>query len=495
MRTMWILAAAILVTGPAWGQDGSEPEDGIENENENRSAGRAGGRVPPEAARPQDGRQDGAHNENENEAENESENEAENENENENENEAVDAVTTATLLAPPDPLASTARVVASGRVSGGVLVDEGRAVVVPLKTVQVGWPADVRLGDGHLTRGRIVAVDRYEGLALLELEDAAPAGNAAIVSGTGRTVGEELTMVGHGGSVGLGEGSLTLREMLTFSPLTVRVSALESQLGEGDLAPGERPRRFLVDRGPGVGDEGAPLYDAEGLLAGLLLEAVDDAGGRALAVDATAIRDLVAEPRLEKPFVRAHHLQSWAGIGLAAHNRPSHLGATLSYGLRAVFVDQVRLEPWVEIVLGTRAGFPGSDEVAGRPRDFWWSIETGASFGWRVRMFGEGSRNYVVPALGFRAGWNRFQHRVDELVTVCADDENADGCSLVIDRSLDQERSFRAGLDLGVDIRHGPVRVGYRFFIDPANVNAHAMHRIFVTFDGGGIPLRVGDSN
>lgn len=395
---------------------------------------------------------------------------------------------------PPPPLRSTARIVASGRVSGAILVDEGRAVVAPLATVQIGWPAYVTLGEGHSTRARIVAVDHYEGLALLELDDAAPQGGAAVFRTSPPDVGEELVIVGHGGSVGLGEGSLQLRGMLTFSPITAKVSALEVGFGEEtDLAPGERPRRFLVDRAPGSGDEGAPMFDAEGRFAGLLLETVKDGGGRGVAVDAAAVADLVAEPRLQKPYVRAHHLQSWAGIGVAAHNRPSHLGATLSYGLRGVFLDQIRVEPWIEVVLGTRAPFIG--DTATRPRDFWWSLETGASFGWRIPMFGEGARNYIVPTLGFRAGWNRFEHKVEELVSDCTDADSASGCAFVIDRSIDQERSFRAGFDLGIDIRHGPVRVGYRFFLDPTAVNAHAMHRLLVTFDGAGIPLRAGDSN
>lgn len=409
---------------------------------------------------------------------------------------AVEEAPPAAVEPPPvsvDGMASlAARVVCAGRVAAGLLVDDGRAVITMLRAVRLGYAAEVRLGGGHVTSGRIVAVDEDEGLALIGLEEPVPGAPGTPFRSGPPLLGDTVAFVGHGGATGLSDADQDLRELLTFSVVWARVAAAPASGAE--IAPAGQPGSFLIDRSPGEGDEGSPLFDADGRVAGMLVEAVADSGGRAVVVSPAVLRDLAAERRMEKRWRRPHHLQSWAGFGIAAHNRPGHLAGTLLYGVRAVFLDSIRLETWLEADLGTRAARVGDPELADRPRDFWWSIETGLTAGYRIPMFVEGGRNYVVPVAGFRAGWNRFEHQVEQLATTCAEGEAAD-CGFVVQRYVDQERSMRLGIDVGLDVRHGPVRFGYRFFIDPANVQRHAMHRLLVTFDGGLLPIRLGDSN
>ncbi len=391
-----------------------------------------------------------------------------------------------------DPGQLVARVQCAGRVAGGVLVAGGTAVIAPLEAVQLGYPVDVRLGDGHLTTGRITAVDRVEELALVTLDEPAPDAPTTPLSRELPALGEPVTIIGHGGATGLSDLYQVERELLTFSVVHARVAS--SPVEFDDLAPAEQPRRFLVDRPVGEGDAGSPVFDQRGRVVGLLMNEVEDGGGRSIAVGAASLDDLVAEPALAKPWRKRHHLQSWGGIGLAAHNRPSHLAGAILYGIRVALLDSIRFEPWLEVDLGTRAARAAEEDRPARPRDFWWSIETGLTVGYRIPMFVEGGRNYIIPTAGFRIGWNRFQHKVDQLVSSCSGDDGAD-CGFVLERHIDQERSLRPGIDLGIDVRHGKVRFGYRFFIDPMAVRAHSMHRLIVTFDGLLLPIRVGDSN
>ena len=393
---------------------------------------------------------------------------------------------------PDDLVRATARVVCAGRVGAGLLVDEGRAVITLLEVVQLGYPVQVRLGDGHMSRGRITAVDRAEGLARVELEEPAPAPPATPLRREPPRLDEPVLLVGHGGATGMSDAYEVDRELITFS--VVRAHVAGAPVEYEDLTPGEQPRRFLVDRSPGEGDRGAPIFDEQGRVIGMLLGEVKDGGGRSRAIAAATLDDLVAEPALTKPWRKRHHLQSWAGLGLVAHNRPSHLAGAILYGLRVVLLDSIRFEPWLEVDLGTRAPRPADDVLPYRQRDFWWSIETGLSVGYRIPMFVEGRRNYIVPTAGFRIGWNRFQHNVDSLVSTCSEGDTG-ACGFELERSIDQERSLRPGIDLGIDVRHGKMRLGYRFFLDPMAVRAHSMHRLVITFDGMVLPIRVGDSN
>ena len=112
--------------------------------------------------------------------------------------------------------------------------------------------------------------------------------------------------------------------------------------------------------------------------------------------------------------------------------------------------------------------------------------------GYRIPIFSEGSRNYLVPHVGFRLGWNRFEHRVESIDSLCG--KALTSCSHTLERELNRESSFRGGVELGFDLRHGGVRLGYRIFLDPQNLEAHTMHRLLVTFDGIPLPIRIGDS-
>lgn len=384
--------------------------------------------------------------------------------------------------APPATAAAgspAVRIVASGRVGGGLLLPGGSHVVTLLELVQIGWPARVEASDGTRTRARIVQVDRPLGLAVLELDAALPAPIAA--PSRPARLDEVVRILGHGGTVGLGSDEGALRGQLAFSPLSARVAGVRPP--DGDWAA------FLIDRPGGDGDRGAPVIGEDGAFLGLLAEPVLGGGGRTRVVAAEEVLSVAVAAPLGRPWPRRSHFQGWAGIGIAAHNRPYHLAGSGLVGARVVLFDVLRLEPWFEADLGARGRTVG---VGGRPTDLWWSLETGVSAGGRVPLLRvEGSRDYLVPTAGFRIGWNRFQHRPDTFVADCDDA----GCTWARTAGWEQERSVRAGVEVGVDIRKGPVRVGYRIFIDPAAVTAHAMHRLFVTFDQVLAPLGVGDSN
>jgi len=384
--------------------------------------------------------------------------------------------------------ASVARVFSGGRVGAGALLPGGQEVLCLLSTVRLGEPIAVRLGGTHSTAARIVASSRQLDLAILALENHAEPGAARSLSASLPESGDEVRIVGHGGSTRSDDEDLVVSGLASFSSLWARVAS-----AHGETAGGEAPM-FLLDRSAGPEDLGAPVFDGNGEIVGIITELLEDAGGRALALATPAIGAFVAAERSEAKYRRPHHLQSWGGFGIAAHNRPSHLAGLVTLGFRAVLFDRLRIEPWFETVLGTRAPLTEEDTSAqSRPRELWWSLETGLHLGYRVPLFGEGGRNYFVPHVGFRLGWNRFQHRTEEITSLCG--KGGMNCSHSLERSIDRELSFRGGFELGADLRHGGIRIGYRLFLDPRNLKAHSMHRLVLTFDGAPLPIRVGDSN
>jgi len=392
------------------------------------------------------------------------------------------------IPAEPPPLTeSVARVFSGGRVGAGVLLPGGEEVLTLLATVHLGTPIEVRLGNGHSSAATIVAKSVDLGLAVLKLENHSSAGALPNLATQTPELGDEVLIIGHGGSRRDNDSSLAVAGLASFSSLWARVAA----------APGETTApamsHFLLDRSAGSEDLGAPIFNANREIVGMITEVLEDSGGRAVALSALSLSSFVAAERDSRPYRRPHHLQSWGGFGVAAHNRPSHLAGLVTLGLRGVLFDRLRIEPWFEADLGTRS--PLSEEDTGgesRPRELWWSLETGVHIGYRVPLFREGGRNYFVPHVGFRLGWNRFQHKVEEVGSLCG--KSALNCSHSIERSVDQQRSFRAGIELGADLRHGAMRVGYRLFLDPSNLKAHTMHRLVITFDGVPLPIRLGDS-
>jgi hypothetical protein len=383
-----------------------------------------------------------------------------------------------------------ARVAGSGRVGAGLVVNGGTHVIALLHTVHVGYPVAIQTGGGHTSLARIVTWDRLHELALLKLDDPVPDLPIPVFAPHPQ-VGDQLFAFGHGGSIGLSVYDDDLRALTTFTPLPLQV--LSRRLATDEEREARVFPDFLVDRAPGDGDRGAPVLNRAGEVVGLFRDAIDDAAGRSLVVPASALTDLLEAPQ-DRKYVRPSHLQTWSGMGVAAHNRPSMVAGFLRLGLRVAVLDALRIEPWVEGSLGTRAPFIEQDEegatLSSRPRDLWWSVETGFDVGYRVPIPVEGSRDYIVPNVGLRLGWNRFQHTDQELVADC----RGAPCRWETRKETDQQREFRAGIDLGVDVRHGRVRFGYRFFLDPTNVAGHSMHRLIITFDGLPVDIAVGDS-
>ncbi|HCP46737.1 MAG TPA: hypothetical protein DIU15_11875 [Deltaproteobacteria bacterium] len=390
-----------------------------------------------------------------------------------------------TKATPATAMAAVARLVSGSRVGGGVLVAPD-LVMTLLDRVGLGYRVDVRLGNGHQATGRISKVDKARGLALVRLDEPAPASGVATLATRPAARGDAVTIIGHGGSVGLSADYAELRGLTSFSTVQAQVAA-DAYERPGDY-DGDWATNFLVDRSAGSGDEGSPVFSASGELLGLLRGAVEGGGGRGLVAATADLRRLLDAPEPERAYRKPHHMQSWAGFGVAFHNRPSHIAGLVTLGLRIAFLDALRLEPWFEVDMGSRAAIQTPVE---RPRDLWWSVEGGLSFGYRLPLFSEGSRSYVVPTAGLRLGWNRFQHNQQSLVPSCQDGD----CSWIVQKTTDQERSFRAGADLGVDVRHGKIRIGYRYFLSPADMKGHAMHRIVMTVDGWPIPLGLGDTH
>jgi hypothetical protein len=373
-------------------------------------------------------------------------------------------------------------------VGAGVLLPGGQEVLCLLSTVRLGEPIEVRLGDTHTTAAVIVASSADLDLAVLAIENHAEPSAARRLSASLPEAGDEVRIVGHGGSTRSDDKDLNVSGLASFSSLWARVAS-----AHGETAGGRAPM-FLLDRSAGREDLGAPVFDSNGEVVGLVTELLEDGGGRALALATPALRAFVAAERGETKYRRPHHLQSWGGFGVAAHNRPSHIAGLVTLGIRAVLFDRLRIEPWFEVDLGTRA--PLTEEDTGtqsRPRELWWSLETGLHVGYRVPLFGEGGRNYFVPHVGFRLGWNRFQHNTEEIASLCG--KGGMACSHTLERSIDRQLSFRPGVELGADLRHGGIRIGYRLFLDPTHLKAHSMHRLVLTFDGLPLPIRVGDSN
>ncbi len=387
-------------------------------------------------------------------------------------------------LASAEPVDSAVRVLTHGRNGAGVLVDEGRAVITLRELVNVGRVVRVTLADGTERRGRIAATADDLGLALVLLTEPAPASLAAVPSTRMPERGEAVVLAGHGGAAQVPVWKPEVAALVRFSTVHAQVASDPVSMEE----EGEFPA-FLVDRLPGAGDLGAPVYDDFGALIGLLAEEVPDGGGRGLVVAGSVLAQLIAEPRRETPYALRSHFQTWSGLGMAVHDRPLHVAGSLVIGARVAILDGLRLEPFFEVDLGLRRPV-GDPEPS--PQSFWWSLETGLSVGYRIPIFNPRSRDYFVPVVGFRIGWNRFDHRDDALIADCSGDG---GCRWTQDDTVIREESLRPGVDIGVDLRKGKVRIGYRFFLAPTMVQEHSMHRIFVTFDGFPLNLRFGDAN
>ena len=386
----------------------------------------------------------------------------------------------------------TVRLVAAGRVGGGVLVEDGTHVLTLLHTVNVGYPVAVVSGEGHGSLARLVAWDRLHGLALLKLDNPVLEIADPVLVTSAPARGDAAILVGHGGSVGLSIEQAEIRDLTTWSPIVGQVASTTADPVDEDVADLGYPD-FLIDRRPGDGDSGGPVVDDQGRLLGLVRRSVVGGGDRTLVTNPKALAALLAAPR-DRRYVRPTHLQSLAGGGLAAHNRPSIVGGFIRLGLRVAIIDSIKLEPWFEAAIGTRAPFSEEQDDGTevyRDRDLWWSLDVGLDLGWRLPIPVEGSRDYIVPTIGLRAGWNRFQNRSEDLVADCAE---SGGCRWEIEHVVDQVRSTRVGLDLGADVQHGPVRFGYRFFVDPTAPAPHSMHRLLITLDGLPLNIAIGDS-
>ena len=397
-------------------------------------------------------------------------------------------------VAPPgrtSATASAARIYTTGRVGAGLFLADD-LVVTLYELVRVGGRVVVTDKAGATADGDIVAFDSATGLALLHLDVPLPASAVPRMRPPMRAaiLDESVTWIGHGGTPALGTYDDRLRALANFSSVGARVIAVSPP----DLEP-DALDDLLIDRLPGDGDRGAPVLGADGAVVGILDKPLKDGGDRARVISARRVAELLDGPRLEKTYLKRSHLQFWSGAGVAAHNRPSHLAGTASVGFRIALLEHLRIEPWFEALVGFRAASATEDAdgntIDTRPPELWWSIETGISFGYRVPIANQTSRDYIVPNAGLRVGWNHFQHREETLVSDCS----GAACQYVIDRSRDQVKEFRPGIDLGFDVRHGRVRVGYRFFLAPTAVQAHSMHRVFVTFDGFPLPISAGDSN
>ena len=383
----------------------------------------------------------------------------------------------------PDRADSVVLLAVPGRTFAGLLVEEGEYIVTLLELVRVGFPVRVGLADGSQTRARLIAREPEMGLALLRLDEPAAPKYARVPSLRAVERGEVVEIIGHGGASQVPPWLTELGAMVAFSRLTATVAATGPEVEDEGFFPG-----FLIDRTPGEGDMGAPIFDADGEVVGLLAQPVDDGGGRAFAASGAAILALLSQPRLDAPKPRQSHFQSWGGFGIAVHNSPLRIGGTVLVGARIAIVDQLRVEPWFELDLGVREAV---GEPLPLPEAFWWSLETGVNVGYRLNIFNPRSRDYVVPNAGFRIGWNRFDHYDESIVSDC----DGQDCRWVTSSQLQRQESTRAGIDLGLDVQKGPVRVGYRFFLAPSAVDAWSMHRIFITFDGFPLPIRFGDSH
>jgi S1-C subfamily serine protease len=384
---------------------------------------------------------------------------------------------------PPALSDSVVILAVPGRTFAGVLVEDGEYIATLLELVRVGFQVRVGLADGSQTRARLIARDPDMGLALLRLDAPADPRYARSPSSSPVEVGQELTVIGHGGASQVPSWLPELGEMISFSQLSAKVAAVGPEVEDEGLYPA-----FLIDRTPGEGDLGAPVFDDDGGLVGLVADTVEDGGDRTVVVGSAALEALLQVPRADTPKPRQSHFQSWGGAGLAVHNDPLHFAGSLIVGARVAIIDQVRLEPWFELLLGARAPIA---EPEATPQTFWWSLETGINLGYRLNIFNPRSRDYIVPNAGFRIGWNKFDHWDESLVADCSTGE----CRWVESAELVREDSLRPGIDIGLDVQKGPVRIGYRFFIAPADIDANAMHRIFITFDGFPLPIRFGDSH
>jgi hypothetical protein len=388
--------------------------------------------------------------------------------------------------------APVVRLYSRGRVGAGLLIGDGTLAVTLLQLVRVGGPVVVLAADGSTTQAGITAFDESSGLALLRLDEplGSPGPEGSRPTMRSAVPGEPAAWRGHGGSPGLASYDVGLRALTQFSAVPTRVLAVPPV----DLEPDDLDD-LLIDREPGTGDRGAPLYGADGALLGIVDQPVEGGAGRTRVISARRVAELLDQPRLEQRYRKRSHLQFWSGVGVAAHNQPSHLAGTATVGFRIAILDHLRIEPWFETLVGFRAAFSEEDDegvlVADRPTDLWWSLEAGLSFGYRIPVANDTSRDYVTPNIGVRLGWNKFQHRVESLASDCTDGP----CRYVVRRTLDQVKQLRPGIDLGFDVRHGRVRIGYRFFLDPAAIQAHSMHRVFVTFDGLPLPIAIGDTH
>ncbi len=387
---------------------------------------------------------------------------------------------------PPAPRAAASvieavvRVVCAGRVGGGIVLEGGAIVVTHRKVVAVGWPPTVTSFGGEERRGRIASIDREHDLAVIVLDEPL-SGIPAVALQTGiPTTGTALQVIGHGGSVHPGETATAAQTLAAWSRLPSQVVSIPA------AEPGAPPAAgYLVSLSPGYGDLGAPVFTEGGALAGLLGPVLDGGAGRTWVVAMPALQSVLATPRDVTRDRRAGHVTTWGGVEIATHNEPFHVGAGLAWGIRAVALDILRFEPFVSLDVGVR--WPRTEPTAS-PWALWTAIEGGLSFGPRIPVFKEGQRDYVVPVVGFRAGALTASWAERRLETVC------DGpCALVVREERIRERDLRIGFDLGADLQHGPLRVGYRYFVDPRDPRGRSMHRIVVTLDGFPIPVGTGD--
>lgn len=372
----------------------------------------------------------------------------------------------------------TLAVRSAGRHGAGLLLADGGYTIVPSSLVEVGWPAEIDTQDGKSTRGFRVLV--RGSLTLLRLDPPLPGVEPPPIASFPAPL-DAAWILGHGnGSAADATEGVDL--LSGWSVLSARVASAPLEVEEG----GPTWPSFLLDRPVADGDLGAPVFNDEGHLLGIVVER---AAARTRVAASSVILELLSEERPERDLDRASHFTLTGGVAIHAQGAPTLLGGSLLLTGRIAIADVIRLEPWLS--LGVAARGPRGEGAAARPSEQGVLLDAGFSFGPRIPVFGGGRRSYLVPSIGAQLSVGRFSHEVHDVVLECP---SGQACAArVVDRT-NSDGTTAFGFDLGFDIQRGPLRIGYRAFVDPVAPLGSLVHRLVVTVDGLPFPVRHGPS-
>ena len=357
---------------------------------------------------------------------------------------------------------SVAKIESGGGLGAGFVYASPLHIATAFHVVSSGRPLTVTFADGHASGADVVAIDRENDLAIVQLRTPDPSAVPLRAANGIPPVGTPVVAIGH--PFGIADRiDERLRGLLTWSVTAGIVS-------------GRTDRLIQTDAAINPGNSGGPLLRCDGRVLGVVSEKLIAAEGISLAVSVQHLERLVGEIGKQEVYTGSFDLGYPAlGFVLVPESGYSWLG--ISFGLGGVWTDRWELR--LDAAWLWAAGFDDPSPLRSRGGS---AMLAEVSLDYRVLLLESPFPLYFTPTLGVSA----FKRTLTETnVKIGFDDpacpQSGNTCATHADASTteDTHRMFRPFA--GAGIRLAGATVSYAFHLGVTG-DRESDHRIFIGF-------------